>query len=38
MIAKKSQDKKSDSKGLIEALDEIKERFGEGAIMKLNKI
>ena len=37
-MIKKSQDKKSDSKGLIEALDEIKERFGEGAIMKLKDI
>ncbi|MBU2539612.1 recombinase RecA [Patescibacteria group bacterium] len=32
------EEKKSDSRGLREALDEIKERFGEGAIMKLNEV
>ncbi|MBU4204743.1 recombinase RecA [Patescibacteria group bacterium] len=37
-MIKKSQDKKLDSKDLVEALDEIKERFGEGAIMKLKDI
>ncbi|MBU3934419.1 recombinase RecA [Patescibacteria group bacterium] len=37
-MVKKLQDKKSDKKGLIEALDEIKERFGEGSIMKLKDV
>ena len=38
MVKKIIEEKKSDSRGLKEALDEIKERFGEGAIMKLKDI
>jgi len=37
-MAKKEQDKKTDKKGLVEALEEIEERFGEGSIMKLKEI
>ncbi|MFA5877804.1 MAG: recombinase RecA [Candidatus Staskawiczbacteria bacterium] len=37
-MVKKAQDKKIEKKGLVEALEEIKERFGEGTIMTLKEI
>ena len=37
-MAKKTQESKSEKHELQEAVEEIKQRFGEGAIMKLDEV